>query len=396
MELIKADMSIAQRKYQSRLNLFIKRLKRPLKLTAETMTNGFTTEQFSNRFRELYPQLWLQISETYEDLNVLNENRVRRHLKPVPNISNPDAFLAERSRTLLAKRREQMKKTETNENAEKLYTKLLEKAQQSKNKTEEIKKELYDLQLLTPEKFEVLQKEYFTLRKSKPLEVDERLNILQEVAKYKSKETVKFLKKIQNCERNYKLQDFAYKALLNMHAPNVWLHRQFRGKMKQTYGLTPQKMQTPQELLRNIKQAKWQKHMSKDIFISHRSTDKDVINKLKDVLNKQGFDCYVDWMYDKEQLPRELSCKETAEVLIERLKQSKALLYVLTEDSLKSLWMPWELGYFSALDRPIYVYKVVELENMPEYVGLYQQVWIENSTLGYKEGDVFIPLKREY
>lgn len=37
------------------------------------------------------------------------------------------------------------------------------------------------------------------------------------------------------------------------------------------------------------------------------------------------------------------------------MKQSKALIFVQSENSLKSIWCKYELNYFLALNRPIYV-----------------------------------------
>lgn len=388
-------MGITQRKYQYRLDLLSNSLKRPLHLVADTMTFGFSDEQFYERFKELFPNAWKQICDTYEDLKRLNDNREKRHLRKVPALAAPQDYLEKRSKAIIVNRRKALTKESPIEEAEKLYQTLRAKAVQVRAKAARKEKEMFAVQQLKPEEFEMLQKMYFELRKKSPQDIDERLNILLEIAKYKSKETVTFLKKIQNCERNSNLQQYAYQALIEMQAPNVWLQRGHKGKKKLTDTMKPNKISTPKALLQHIQQSKWQRHMSKDFFISHRSTDKEIIKSLKEVLNKQGFDCYVDWMYDREQLMREYSCKETAEVLIERLKQSKALLYVLTEESLKSIWMPWELGFFNALNKPIYVYMVIKDEDIPEYIELYAQVWIKDNQLGYEEDNMFIPLTRK-
>ena len=385
-------MGISQRKYQHRLDLLSKKLNRPLHLTAETMTSGFKNEDFYNRFRELYPLLWHELEETHEDLEVLNNIRAQKHLRQVPAIPDVKSYLEKRCKAIIANRRNKLSKESSIEEANKLYYKLKIKAKQILAKAEEKERELYAIQKVQPEDFEKLQTKYFELRKQEPLNIDGRLNILMDAAKYKSADTIAFLKKIQNCERNSKLRDYAREALIHMHAPNVWRERKYKGKEKMSYKIEPHKKKTPEELYSYITKKQWQRKM--DVFVSHCSIDKDLIISLKDMLNKQGLDCYVDWMYDYEQLSRKLTCKETAAVLIERIKQAKALLYVLTKESLSSIWMPWELGYFSALGKPIYVYKLIDNE-IPEYIELYKQVELRNNEIGVIIEGNFTPLPKK-
>lgn len=81
-----------------------------------------------------------------------------------------------------------------------------------------------------------------------------------------------------------------------------------------------------------------------DIFLSHRKLDEDLIYGIMLNLESYGYKVYVDWIEDA-QMSREDVNKQTAEWLRERLNQSRSLMYVHTENSLGSKWMPWELGY---------------------------------------------------
>ena len=111
----------------------------------------------------------------------------------------------------------------------------------------------------------------------------------------------------------------------------------------------------PDELEYRIENSKEQKLKSYDYFISHSSKDSKEVQKLIYVENQQGKNVFCDWINDIDYLKRHLLCDATLKVLEERMKQSKALIFVQSENSLKSIWCKYELNYFLALNRPIYV-----------------------------------------
>lgn len=84
-----------------------------------------------------------------------------------------------------------------------------------------------------------------------------------------------------------------------------------------------------------------------DIFLSHSYQDARVVKALRDKLVEAGFSVYVDWIEDA-QLNRGKVTKDTAKVLRARMDQSKCLLFMTSDTSKKSVWMPWELGYMDA------------------------------------------------
>jgi hypothetical protein len=84
-----------------------------------------------------------------------------------------------------------------------------------------------------------------------------------------------------------------------------------------------------------------------DVFLSHSSKDADLVLGVMALLEDQGLKVYVDWHSDP-QMKRENVTSETAELLRTRMKQSRSLVYLATENSSSSKWMPWELGYFDA------------------------------------------------
>jgi hypothetical protein len=115
-----------------------------------------------------------------------------------------------------------------------------------------------------------------------------------------------------------------------------------------------------------------------DIFLSHSIQDADLVLGMKLLLDKQGFSVYVDWDTDAH-LDRSTVSKETAVLLRTRMRQSKSLLYLATENAGASKWMPWELGYFDGLrNGGVAVLPLVDQEDgkfpRQEYLALYPVV----------------------
>lgn len=116
-----------------------------------------------------------------------------------------------------------------------------------------------------------------------------------------------------------------------------------------------------------------------DVFISHSYKDCTKLLELKAMLNSDNLNVYLDWVCDRGALKRELTNADTANVITKRLEKSSALLYVYTDASSYSQWAPWELGYFYALGKTIYVLFNIEKDtNIPSYLDLYHKVIIKD------------------
>jgi len=116
-----------------------------------------------------------------------------------------------------------------------------------------------------------------------------------------------------------------------------------------------------------------------DIFLAHSYSDKKFIGQLKQTVEDMGFSAYVDWINDQE-LDRTRVTKETAALLRKRLHKSNCLFFVTSVNSSKSIWMPWELGYFDAYKQRVAILPLTEQPfysdtyNGQEYLGLYPYV----------------------
>ena len=118
----------------------------------------------------------------------------------------------------------------------------------------------------------------------------------------------------------------------------------------------------PEELEYRIENSKYQKLKQYDYFISHSSKDRKVVQSLITYENKRNKNVFCDWINDVDYLKRHLICDATLKVLEKRMEQSKALIFVESVNSLKSIWCKYELNYFSELGKSIYVIKKESIE----------------------------------
>lgn len=112
-----------------------------------------------------------------------------------------------------------------------------------------------------------------------------------------------------------------------------------------------------------------------DIFLSHSSKDKQLILGVKQLIEDSGYSVYIDWV-DDPQLDRANVNVHTADILRTRMKQSKFLVYVDSDNAKSSKWMPWELGYFDGYNSEklgilVIRYSSNEIYKGQEYLNLY-------------------------
>jgi hypothetical protein len=130
-----------------------------------------------------------------------------------------------------------------------------------------------------------------------------------------------------------------------------------------------------------------------DVFMSHSRADAEVVLGAKLLIEATGKKVYVDWIDDAE-LDRSKVTPGTANTLRKRMRQSTSLFYVHSSGSSTSRWMPWELGYFDALNGNVAILPIVQTPGQDtfkgeEYLGLYPYVDLQGLSTS-AAGDVVI------
>jgi len=88
-----------------------------------------------------------------------------------------------------------------------------------------------------------------------------------------------------------------------------------------------------------------------DVFVSHSSRDAEFIRKVLSFLYhaKGGMRGYVDWQ--DPDMEHETDAKTVAD-LKSRIRNARKVIYVVTTDSLKSVWCSWEIGFADCAKGP--------------------------------------------
>lgn len=118
-----------------------------------------------------------------------------------------------------------------------------------------------------------------------------------------------------------------------------------------------------------------------DIFLSHSYTDSLLARRVKNKLESYGFSVYVDWINDP-QFDRRYVNRKTAERLQLRMRQSRSLAFLDTEDARLSKWTPWEVGFMDSCTKHVFIIPIrEEVIEARDYKGqeffLYTHLWMK-------------------
>jgi hypothetical protein len=113
-------------------------------------------------------------------------------------------------------------------------------------------------------------------------------------------------------------------------------------------------------------------------FYPTPSRSADLVLGAKQILEDLGHTVYVDWIGDPE-LDRNNVNRETAAVLRNRMKSCGSLVYLHSENSPSSKWMPWEMGFFDGHNGNVAILPIVpdntgDSFKGQEYLSLYPYV----------------------
>lgn len=346
-------MSIYYRIQYKRERLFLKNLHLPK--ISRTLVNilpiGFSFQEYLNAFKVYYPYLWEDICSYCRNRKDDYRRRAQKNLRRVPFIT-PEEFLK-----LHSKIKRINKQALSDEEVKDLKHKLTTKAaNKMKKRSRKLADNLVYVQEVCPSYVKLLIKAYFDVRKRDALNINARYLMLMEAAQFKCRETIVFLEKVNACEKNHDLRLLAFNSLQRM-GEHPWLARGRKGKRKKSM-IKPIDIKTnPTELLNLLYDNQEMLYQNFDIILSHSSFDTKELLHLKGHLNSLGKVVYIDWVNDRVMLNRKHQNDDTWPVIELRMNQSDVLLYVLTDNAIRSPYTEREVNYFKKHNKRVLIYQ---------------------------------------
>lgn len=336
-----------------------------IKTIQPLLPREYSSKEIISLLKEFYPHEWHSVEIKYVYYQTKDHYIKKRFGRSRFNMKKPEVLLTEASwyRKILSKkyrRAHYLSYTEESQLSakEKLWKKRKPKIERVNQK---IEKALSKTQQVDPSFIDQL----IGLYERKNTSQKDRRYILLELKKYYSHKIIQFFFKLNDTELNkqlrwdafYHLQSFDYcprarrQKYMQVHTKNA----KRKKYLKEIYPFETYEIpQTPNELEYRIENAKEQKIKEYDYFISHSSKDSAYVQELIKAENQDGKNVFCDWINDVDYLKRHLLCEATLRVIEKRMDQSKAMIFVMSENSIKSIWCKYELNYFNELAKPIY------------------------------------------
>lgn len=387
----------AKRQHTKYVRDFACGLKKYFKQVANLMGLGFTDEDYVMTFKECFPHLWQDITIKHVNYQKADERLVKRGKKRRYKFPKPFNFILWHAKHVIVATRKQheqgigvLAENERLAVIDNLRSESLHYMELLKKKNEQ---KLTFVQQVKPEYSGYLLGKYLRHRRTHREDVDTAYMLLQEASKYKCKDTIDLLQKVNAAEPNYHLRHFAFLKLQQFGIKEVKLRKNPKGKARPGDKEIPKEMKTPEDLLSAIYSSQLESHKSFDLFLSHSYKDVNKLLEIKTMLNSFGINVYIDWVNDRAELQRALTNQDTVRVIIERIQSSKALMFIVTEASTNSRWTPWELGYAHALGKRICILQLEEVKDVPVYLEIYDQAIMEDSRIKVRHNDSYIDLK---
>lgn len=106
------------------------------------------------------------------------------------------------------------------------------------------------------------------------------------------------------------------------------------------------------------------------VFISHQQSDSTLAKTICDELKKRDVDAYLDILDDLHNIT---DSEHLTEHLKRILSQSTDILVVMTENTYKSWWVPFEIGMAAQKDLRTVTYLQADVA-LPEYLDYWPQL----------------------
>lgn len=355
-----------------------KQYKKPIRVIAELMPSDFSDAEFVETFRRLYPHMWEDLENQYTFWHGRNEYLIKLGKKSRYNFRKPYNFILDCSYHLRIKLRSNKDRMilSDEERFKKESEILSSSLLKLKKRQEKIYRNLYYVQEIEPSYTHFYIEQYFRTH-----DLHERLEIIRELSKYKSSQIIQFFYKVNAGTRNFSLKEESMRYIQALGLPFV-LRRKKKGKKNYIDNEKVQNESSPEILRKRLYVDRLERKKVFDVFISHNSKDENEIIRFFKMLNKKGFVAYIDWVNDKFDLKREWCNATTAEIIKERIKQSRIFILYFSEQALASQWCPWELGYADALGKKICIFQPVDdIKYVPQFYAMYPKLTLDSEAI---------------
>lgn len=380
--------------YEHEIRDIISMWNEQLKSIQNILPQYYTEEDIIAMLKQFYPHEWTSVEMKYwyygeKDRFIKNRYGAARY-----NMKKPEKILRDISfykRILSFEYKKKYSEDFAEDKVEVAYHSLWNKR---KPKIERIDRKIEKALLKTQQVTPIFVDQLIGFYERKNTSQKDRMYILLELQKYYSPKIIQFFFKLNDTELNRQLRDIAFKHLqsFNYHPRSrrqkyMQIHTKNKKRKKYLREVYPYEEysipKNPDELEYRIENAKEQKIKEFDFFISHSSKDSASVQKLILFENEHGKNIFCDWINDADYLKRHLVCGATLKVLEKRLEQSKALIFVISDNSINSVWCKYELNYYLQFNRPIYCINKKDIENGIFNIELLNDTWFLDSN--YKE-----------
>lgn len=350
-------------------NVFYVKFQKPIRKKAQTCYNllppGVSEERFIFVFRDTFVATWAEMQREFEYWFEQNKGLERHHKKARYGMPAPKNQLKRIYRELV-KRRPRVRTDFSSEQAKEELVRLrAEEESKLAKRNRKIQESCRYRQQIEPAFTSVYIDAFFRTRS-----INIQFEIVFALSHFVSKSIISFFYKINEFHQSMPLKEFSMRYIQSLGLP-FRLRKLKKGKKKPYTHLPVQVDSHPETLLKEFDEEKLAAMQSYDVFISHSSSNEEALIPLFQSLNRLGLVAYIDWVNDRERLPREYAGADTAKVILERMRQSESFLFVVSKESLCSPWCLWEIGCASGLKMPIFLYisSGIEIEEkLPDFL----------------------------
>lgn len=112
-----------------------------------------------------------------------------------------------------------------------------------------------------------------------------------------------------------------------------------------------------------------------DVFVSYQHTDRRTALELAEFLDEMGTHVFIDVHDDSLVLGHE----GLEDAMVTAIKNSRTMIIVVSDETQRSWWVPWEIGVATPFGRPKALHKPQTSYNLPDYIRKLKRLWTSSS-----------------